>query len=331
MGLTGRVKLLTLVVLVVVATALTAGGILLVFAVVPAPSSPALLLAVGSLTVFVMGPLVLGVVAAYWDVRTSAEAAKHYLVYRRVVLGLEALAALAIVAFALLEQTSAILPLAFIAAGAVLTVLALVFGSKMNLGGDDRAAEPAGWRPVDRAQVVRSVWIAASTFAAVFALVAVLLASLAPAEFGLGERLVYALEAASIVTSVVCIVQSLTYSSRVRDLTRRDLGLTTKLAKAVLSAKRVELDDGERVLAVQYASLVSTLLGFQLAYFALLYTGITIQQVLLVGRDIEPEISIPILVLLVVALGLLFPQLIVRIRRARRYAREHGDLLPVTG
>lgn len=96
----------------------------------------------------------------------------------------------------------------------------------------------------------------------------------------------------------------------------------------MLRGKQLELDHDEQVAAAKYAVLISITFPFQLAYITLLYAGLGIQQVQSLVSGIGSEFSIGLLVALIVVWLVFFPLFGRRIYRARKYARDHADLLP---
>lgn len=70
--------------------------------------------------------------------------------------------------------------------------------------------------------------------------------------------------------------------------------------------------------------MISVTLSFQLAFIVLLYAGLFLQQVNVLRSGTADTLSITIIVFLAVILVVLLPLQFVRIRRARRYARNHA-------
>jgi len=328
-GFTGPVKVLSFVVLVIVATALMVAGGQAIALVRPAPSAGEIGLGVVPLTVFVFVPVYLGSIASYYDVRRSAKSRRYYRVYFWVAIALESLAAVATVVFAVVAGAPVWLPVIFIATAAVLLAIALTVGPKLVRRGESNAPTPTAWTPIERREISRKAWIVAVTFVVLLVVGLVLTALLLPHDVATGVQ--FALQFAAIIASIVCIVFSLPYARRVREETGRDLDRTTKIAKVVLRAKPLELDDDEQLVAAKYSAVVPTFLAFQLGYIGLLYLGLGSQQIRLLADGVDLGLSIPILIIFVVVIVVLFPLMIVRIRRARRYAREHAHLLPAAG
>jgi len=329
MGLTGRVKALWFVLIVAVSVVLAFAG---VFALVVQPEPPSgtlLLLGVGPLTVFIFGPVFLGSLVVFWDARQSVESRRYFAVTLWIVLGLETLAAIAIVVYAVLAETALWLPVVFIAAGAAITGLVLAVGPKAGERSAARAPASSGWTPVARREIVHKVRVAAITLVGTFVVFSVVLLFVLPDELATAVR--FAAQLAFTVTAIVVIAYSLSLTNRVRDITGRDLGRTAKIARVVLRGKPAELSDDERVVAAKYASAASVMLAFQVGYVCLLWAGIALQQVGFLDTGLSPALSVSVLVAFVAVIVVLVPLMVVRIRRASRYAREHAGLLPSSG
>jgi hypothetical protein len=95
----------------------------------------------------------------------------------------------------------------------------------------------------------------------------------------------------------------------------------------VLSRRPPSLPDADRTTAARYASLISIHFIFQLVYLSLLYVGIGLTQVKGLMDGNPSGVSTGLLILLVVMLLVVVPMSVLRIRRARRYAAAHADLL----
>ncbi|MEB0307422.1 hypothetical protein QN345_19205, partial [Cryobacterium sp. 10I1] len=113
-----------------------------------------------------------------------------------------------------------------------------------------------------------------------------------------------------------------------RESVSRDLGRLRKMGKVVLRGKQLELDHDEQVAAAKYAVLISMVFPFQLAYITLLYIGLGIQQVQSLVLGTGSDFSIGLIIALIVVLLAFFPLFGRRIYRARKYARDHAELLP---
>jgi hypothetical protein len=325
------VKVLAFILSVLIGTALVAGGTFLIVTQSPHHSFGLDLLAIFALTVLIYGPLLLGSLTSYWNVRGS-EASRSY--FRRVLwvaLGLDVLAVVAIVVFGITVRAPLWFPVVFIAGGAALMLVALAVGRALIRHEQAHPRPEAPWRPVGRQEIQRKVLIMTVTFVVVFAVALIafgaLLSNDGDAASNIGSRISFALQSACLATAMAGIIVTVPLNRRLRTTVGGDLGTIRKVAKVVLGDKKLDLDHSEQVAAAKYATIIPTVLAFLLSYTALLYISIGIQQVrlLLDGRN-EP-FSIGFTVLLIVVLIFFIPYYTVRIRRARRYARDHSALL----
>lgn len=324
-------KVLAFILSVLIGTALVTGGTVLIATLSPAHSLGLDLLAVFALTVLIFGPLLLGSLTSYWDVRGSEGSRVYFRRFLWIVLGFEALAGVATIAFSVVVGTPIWIAILFIAGGAVLTLIALAVGRALlrHEQANPRPDEP--WRPVSRQEVRRKVLIIAVTFVTVFAagigVFGVLLSSDSDGASAIGSQIAFAFQFATVSAALASIIVSVPLNRRLRSTVSGDLGTIRKVAKVVLGNKKMELDETELVAAAKYATIIPTVLGFMLSYLTLLYLGLGLQQVRLIleGRD-EP-FNIGFTVLLIALLAFFIPYYTVRIRRARTYARDHATVL----
>lgn len=323
-------KVLAFILSILVATGLLLGA---VFLIVTQPETQRLtgihLLALTAVSVFIYGPLLLGSMASYWDVKKSPGARKYFRYWFWSILGLELLGAVAMVVYAVVIGAPAWMPVLFVGGGAALTAVALLVGTFLMRREEARSPQAEGWAPIGKAEIRRKFVIIVVTF------VAVLLIGLVVLGFvfrdvpraSMGVQLLLAAQFAFLTSGFVATLVTLPLNRRLRDSVSRDLGLLSKLNKVVLRRKNLELDPDERVAAVKYSILMSVLLPFHLTFLSLLYVGIGLQQVqqLVIGPG--SPFAIGLIVALIAVLLVVFPLLIRRISRARRYEREHADEL----
>ncbi|MEZ2390192.1 hypothetical protein AB6813_11700 [bacterium RCC_150] len=324
-------KVLAFIFSLVIATALMLGGTVLIFVQSPRHSIGLQLLAVFALTVMIYGPLSLGSLTSYWNVTRTEGSRRFYKRWLWVVMGLEFLGAIAIIVFAVVVQSPVWLPVLFIAGGIALTGISLLLG-RFLLRHDEAHPRPPVWAPITRNEIRRKIAIVAITFAVVFAVAIVVLG-----VFGVGSNKaalqngvqpLFALAFALLAAGFACVIVSLPLNRRLRDAVGRDLGTIRKVAKVVLSNKKLDLDQSEQVAAAKYAAVIPTTLSFILSYLTLLYLGLGTQQVQHLISGQADAFTIGFSAFLIVALVILIPIYAVRIRRARAYARDHADLLP---
>ncbi|WP_085367472.1 hypothetical protein [Leifsonia sp. NCR5] len=315
-------KVLAFILSTVLGTALVAGGVLLIVTQSSRHSAGLDLLAIFALTILIYGPLVLGSLTSYWDVRGSQGSRSFFLRYLWVVVGLEVLAAVAIVLFAVLAGAPVWLPILFIAGGAVLTPLALAVGGLLQRHEQAHPRADDEWMPVGRREIQRKVLIVAGIFVAAYAVGVVAFGALLSPD--IGGALVIALQFASLAAAVACIAFTVPLNRRLRSTVGGDLGTVRKVGRVVLSKKDLDLDPAERVAAAKYAAIVPTVLSFTLGWTTLLYLSIAVQQVRSIVEGQNAAFSVGLAVLLVAMLVFLVPYYAVRIGRAQRYAREHA-------
>lgn len=324
-------KVLAFIFSLVIATGLMLGGTVLIFVLSPRQSTGLQLLAMFALTVMIYGPLTLGALTSSWNVTRTEGSKRFYKRWLWVVTGLEFLGAIAIIAYVVAAQLPAWIAVLFIAGGIGLTGVSVLIG-RFLLRHDEAHPQPPRWAPITRKEIRRKIAIVAVTFVVIFAValvvLGVLIAGINDGGPRRGVQPLFALEFALLAAGFACVIVSLPLSRRLRDAVGRDLGTIRKVAKVVLSNKRLDLDQGEQIAAAKYAAVIPTTLSFMLAYLILLYLGIGIQQVQQFVSGHGDAFLVGFSAFLVVALAIFIPVYAVRIRRARIYARNHADLLP---
>ena len=317
----------------VIATGLMLGGTVLIFVLSPHHSTGLQLLASFALTVMIYGPLTLGSLTSNWNVTRTEGSQRFYKRWLRVVIGLEFLGAIAIIAYTVAAQLPAWIPVLFIAGEIALTGISLLIG-RFLLRHDETHPQPSRWAPITRKEIRRKIAVVAITFAVVFALALMVFSAFIDSNKGdsrPGVEALVALAFALLAAGFACVIVSLPLSRRLRDAVGRDLGTIRKVAKVVLSNKKLDLDQSEQVAAAKYAAVIPTTLSFMLGYLILLYLGLGIQQVQhLISGQVD-AFQLGFSAFLVIALVTIIPIYAVRIRRARVYARNHADLLPPPG
>ena len=152
---------------IIVATALMLGGAVIVAFSTPRVAGVGPLgvaLAVGALSIFIYGPVILGSLTAYWNVRRSEDATRYFRRYLTVILGLDVLGVAAIVLYAVITGAPAWIPAIFIAVAAVLMVAARLIGPWL-LRRDEAHPHPKDeWRPVEHREIMRKIAKIAMTF-----------------------------------------------------------------------------------------------------------------------------------------------------------------------
>ncbi|MCY1694364.1 hypothetical protein [Curtobacterium sp. SL109] len=316
------------VLMIVVATALTLGAALLVvFGFADADRT----LRIGSATAapfLVMGPVAIGGLAGYWDHRASPESRRLLGWWFAGVAAIDVVAAVFIVLAALSARAPVWVPTLLVVGGAVLLGVARPLGAlfrrtepPMSSVLDHSVIEPPAVRRAVRVVVV--TFVVAAVVASVAAGVLLTLGRRDPGD--VAQAVLLAGQLTFTATAVSAAFVSLPFSGALRDTGGRDIGRLRRFAEVVLRGKPVPLDDIERQGSVEYAKTIQLVLQFQLAFFGLLSTGLTFQFVSSALRGTVS--SLVFFAGLVVALVVLVPLTVRRIRRARRYVRQHDHVV----
>lgn len=323
-----RMRVIAFIVTVLLATAVLLGGVSIV--VLETPDAEPWLgpFATLALTTLIYGPLVLGSLNAYWDVRRTEASRRSYRWWLGIVVGVEVLAAVAIVVFAVVAGAQLWIPVLFIGGGAVLLVVALVAGRWL---GRREQRHPLTDRPLavmDRRQFRRRVLIVALVFVVGMAvgLLACVLIALA-ADEPLAPLLSFAFQVAFLAATLAALLVARPLNLALRESAGRDLGLMRRLSRVVLRGKHDDLTADEQAAAVRYAVVAPQALGFQLAAMTLLYIALLLQYLRTLLLDDASAFYTATAVILVAVMVVYYPILIVRIRRASRYAEEHASAL----
>ena len=310
--------------MIVVATALTLGAaLLIVFNFADADRT----LRIGSATAapfLVMGPVVIGGLAGYWDHRASRESRRLLGWWFTGVAAIDVIAAAFIVLAAMSARAPVWVPILLVVGGAVL------LGVARPLGALFRRTEPPMSPVPDRSvteapavrRAVRAIVVTFVVSAVVASIVAGVILTVGHRDPGdVAQSVLLAGQLTFTATAVAAALVSLPFSGALRDTGGRDIARLRRFAKVVLQGKPVQLDDAETWSSVEYATTIQLVLQFQLVYVGLLYTGITFQ---FVSSALRGQVSsVFFLAGLVVVLVVIVPLAVRRIRRAHRYVRQH--------
>jgi hypothetical protein len=331
------VKILAFILSIIVATALLMGALFLIIFTAPRHLNTGLVVVSAiAPAVFIYAPLMLGSLTTYWDVHNSPDSRRYYARWLWITVGLEVLAAIGLVIFAVVAPAPIWVAVLIIGVGVVLTVVAPVIGRALLRY--DRKRRPdadadASWTPITRTEIAKKVRAVGITFLVTLIIAgigtAILDATTSKSGLDAATDLVFTLDFAFLAAGIACIVVTLPLNRRLRESVTRDVGLLRKVSKVVLRGKSIDLTADEQKAAAKYAVVIPVIITFTLAYVALLYLGTGLVQVrqLIAGDDLTGTSPI-VLGLYAVVLVVVFPLNIVRIRRARRYASDHADLLP---
>lgn len=326
-------RVLAYVVTIVVCTFLTVGAFLGL--VLLGDGEPMWAFAVGAagLTFALYGPLLLGSLAAWWRLRGGSDAGRHYRLWRIGATVGTVLGCVLVVVGGLASQVPVWFLTVVVVVSVALLLVAVPVGSWVRERADANGPrESDAWSPDTKQETRRVVRQAAITFGiavVVTAVVGVFVTALD--DDAADARLVLVLSPFPFLAAgAVCMLSSLRLNRRIREVTGKDFGRLRAVTRVVLKGKDDELDEGDRLAAARYAVLAPPLIGTQIGFIALLYTGLALQ---FFGQTLFGSLSsvLPIAMLgvMVVALAVVIPQSLIRARRARAYAAAHQDLLAV--
>lgn len=275
----------------------------------------------------VMGPLVIGALAAYWDHRTSPESRRYLAWWFTGVVVVDVVAAVLIVLAAFSAGAPAWVPGLLIVGTAVLLAVARPLGGLFRRTERPIADDPD--RSLPDARAIRGKVRAIGTTFVIAAVLATLGAALLASVGGergsdLLQSVLIAGQLTFTATAMATIFVTLPLNTALRDAGGRDIGRLRRFAKVVLRGKPIPLDDAEERGAVQYARIVPVTQQFQLAYIGLLYIGIAFQFVSAAIRGEFGVLPDFFLAAQVVVLVIVVPLTARRIQRARTYAEQHG-------
>ncbi|MCC8906416.1 hypothetical protein [Curtobacterium sp. GD1] len=318
------IRVLLYIATIVVATALSLGGGLLVALELGSAAHGWLVAAAVCTPLVVMGPVLVGALAGYYDHRSSPESQRSLFRVSAVVAAVDVVAAVVFVLTALSAQAPLWVPvLLVVGAGVLLAVArplgALFRGTEAPIS--DLSDDVPGVGLVRRA--IRSI---ATTFviAAVVCTIGVtLLAAFSDRGGALLQVVLLGGQLTFTATAMAAIVVALPLNRALRDSGGRDLGRLQRYAKVVLRGKELPLDEADRAGAVRYARIVPLALQFQLVFTGLLYVAIAFQFVSSAVRGDLGLLPVVFLVAMVVVLAWAIPLSVRRIGRARRYAEQH--------
>jgi hypothetical protein len=323
-------RVLAYLLTIITATALSLGvGLLVGFAFQDAPRW--LLLATAFTSPFlVMGPLVIGSFAAYFDHRTSSGSRQYLRWWLVGVVAVDVVAAVFVVLASVSARAPLWVPLVLLIGAAVLVVVVRPLGALFRR--NERPIEDDPDPALPGAAVIRRKIVTIGVTFVVAAVVATIGAALLAAlgdhrGTGLTQAVLLAGQLTFTATAVATVIVALPFNRALRDAGGRDLGRLRRFAKVVLRGKDLPLDEVEERGAVRYARILPLAMQFQLAYTGLLYIAIAFQFVSAAIRGdlgVLPEVF---LAAMVVVLVWLVPLTVRRIRRARRYVDEHAPAI----
>ncbi|WP_069712915.1 hypothetical protein [Curtobacterium sp. ER1/6] len=314
-------------VVIVVATALALGAGLLVAFQLGGAADGLVLASVFTIPFLVMGPVLVGSLAGYWDPRSSPEGRRYLRWWFLGVLGIDLVAAVVVVLATVSARAPVWVPVVLIVGAAVLLVVARPLGDRFRRS--ERVVERSDDDVVPSAAVVRrGVRTIAVTFV-VSAVVATIGATLlVVSDDGTGDGVLRSVLLAGqltfTATAIATVLVALPCNRALRDVGGRDIGRLQRFGKVVLRGRSIPLDAAEERGALQYARLVPLTMRFQLAFTGLLYVGLAFQ---FVSSTLDGQLGVLPVVFLVAMVAVLLwavPTSVRRMRRARDYAERHG-------
>lgn len=326
------VRIAAFIAAVVVTNLVVIGGILLIVLASPDALRSLIWLPTSALMLLVYPPFLAGMFLSTWDARSSEETARYF---RRWWIGLggaQALGAVATLLFSVLAGAKWWLMPAYLVVAGLLDLLVVRVGRVLRLRDEASRPRDVPWSPMSREQIVRRIVVIAGVFVLVLVVAGVGLTLLTSAVGTTSERdgfpaLLFAIEFAFLAAALTCTATALRLQRQVREQVTRDVGLLRRIATVVVRGKRLDLRPDEEVLAARYAAVVAVSLPFSLGFTLLLYAALAAQQAEQIVEGRLGAFPVGFLVFLVVALVVLTPLQIVRVRRVRAYARTHAALL----
>ncbi|MBC7518382.1 MAG: hypothetical protein H7248_05785 [Microbacteriaceae bacterium] len=297
------------------------GTAVLVFTV---PSDTGILLGVAASGFIVMSvtPAILGSFAAYWDLRADSQSRRYVTRLLVTIGGLNLLAVASIVGYSVVESVAVWVPIALIGVPLALAAVAMPIDRAVFRWEQPHQPFAPAWIPVPARVIQRKILIVAGVL--VVTMLVSTLFSL-PVSRKLPGLLLLAASFSLMVAAVTCLIVALPLNNSMREITRRDL--TPTVTRAIFARKPVELSGDAPQIAVRVATMLAVTSPFQLGYGVLSVSGLSLQWVRGVALNeggefarIALSVLVPLMFFSVGLLGL-------RIRRVRRYVRDHDELL----
>ncbi|MDK8173835.1 hypothetical protein QP735_14995 [Curtobacterium citreum] len=319
-------RVLAYLVTIIVTTALTLGAGLLVALYLREAPDGVLIAAATAAPFLVIGPLVIGSWAAYFDDRTPSGRSRWLRTAILVVVAVIAAAADVVVIASVSARAPLWVPAVLVGGSAVLVALARPLGGRFRrteVPMVDLRDQILPGPDVIRRKVTKigATFVVAAVVTAVGVTVLNVLDHSRPHEAVIGILL--AGQLTFLATAFAAIIVALPFSRLLRDAGGRDVDRLRRYAKLVLRGKGSPVDADEQPALVRYAQVVQLVLQFNLAYVMLLYVSIAFQFISGILRGSLVVFSAVFLVIMVSVLVWALPRTIRRIRRARRYVEEH--------
>ncbi|TQJ32641.1 hypothetical protein [Microbacterium sp. SLBN-146] len=276
-----------------------------------------------------IGPLVLGALLAFWDVESSTEARRFYRRALSLVVGIQVIAAVAMTVYCAVADAPIWMAVAFTGVGIGLTAAAVTIGPAAQRAEERRAVGAhAAWQPYTspefRSDLRKAAWTATITFVVTAALIVVMVISLG---IDVWNFIAWPLIFAVISVGIVCTLVVFRLAQRQRDAVGTDLGRVRMIGKAVLRGKSDELSEADQPAAAKFADLSWVTQGYQLASQTCIYVALSAMQIFSLTSGIPNPFTGWILALFVLLWIVTTPIAIIQLRRTRRYAEGHRELI----
>lgn len=317
-------RVLVFVVGIVVVAALSAGGGILIALNTPRGQNSAWLSGI-AVSLYLVAPLVLGSLSAFWDTTASPEARRGYRRGLIAAAGVQVLATIIMCAFTAVTGAPWWLTVLFTAVGVAAMAAAVKLGPFVRRFERARPASSAPWiygRGEFRRDLRNILATIGITLVVSAAVMGILLAMLAPDEFGLLFR--WAPLFAVMGGGIACVVVMMRLNRRVRDLVDGDLGRANRIGKVVVCGKAIPLTAEEAELAVPFASLSWVAQAYQAAWFVALIPVLALMQVFSFVDDPSDPWPLWFAAFFIVLLIAVLPVTVIQLRRTRSYALQ-GD------
>lgn len=276
-----------------------------------------------------IGPLVLGSLLAFWDAESSPGARLFHRRALRIVVGIQIIAAVVMTTYCAATGVPIWVAIAIVGAGIGLAAAAVTIGPAVQRAEERRTDYAhAAWQPYTsaefRSDLRRAGWTAAITLVVAAAPIGVVVNSLsADAWSFIAWPLIFAV----ISVGVFCTLVVFRLAQRQRDAVGTDLGRVRVIGKAVLRGKSIDLSEADQVAAAKFAELSWVTQGYQLASQTCIYVALAAMQVFTLASGIPNPFAGWLLAFFALLWIVTTPIAIIQLRRTRRYAQRHRELV----
>ncbi|WP_210505567.1 hypothetical protein [Naasia sp. SYSU D00057] len=327
-------RVLYVLVMAVVFSALIVGGILLLPVSTTEPADVRFWL--GSLAVFLatVPAIALGAFVQWWPIEPWRPAGRRPLLRMLILSAAVQLVGAGLVVW--LGRTGG-LPLSesltFVGVVAAASGLSFVAARAIRRREALRpAGPPAAWtrEVVERKAGVVRLWIFWTLMLAAAVLTALVVTGVLPVDRELWLFAAMGASLAALAGSAACLYVSWPLNAELRTARGDHHSDFSRIKRVVTGGKDERLSPEGQVRAIRWARVLTTYLPFQIGYLTLLYVALLLQQLppaLVPGGADGRPLNLVIAAALIVAYAVVLPVLVRQWRRARRYAAEHDDVL----